>query len=83
VADAATDATDAAQIDKIVVADDANGAVLYSLMKYSAIFAEVKDNFGVTAPNNQLGQRSSCSLRSKSRYQLDNQLEIIVEKGLV
>ena len=28
-------------------------------------------------------RRSSCSLRSKSRYQLDAKLEIVVEKGLV
>ena len=65
------------------VADDADGAVLYSLTKYSAIFAEVKGYFGVTAPDNQLGRRSSCSLRRKSRYQLDHQLEIVVEKGLI
>jgi hypothetical protein len=57
--------------------------VLYSLTKYSAIFAEVKGYFGITAPDNQLGQRISCSLRSKNRYQLDNQLEVVVEKGLV
>jgi hypothetical protein len=67
-----------------IVADDANGAVHYSLTKYSAIIAEVKGCFGITAPNNQLGRRSSCSLRSKNRYQLDdNQLEVIIEKGLV
>ena len=66
-----------------IVADDADGAVLYSPMKYSAIFAEVKGYFGITAPDNQLGRRSSCSLRSKNRYQLDNQLEVVVEKGLV
>jgi hypothetical protein len=28
----------------------------------------VKGYFGITAPNNQLGRRSSCSLRSKNRY---------------
>jgi len=28
--------------------------VLYSLTKYSAIFAEVKGYFGITAPDNQL-----------------------------
>ena len=50
-----------------IVADDADGAVLYSFTKYYAIFAEeVKGYFGVTAPDNQLGQRSSCSLRSKN-----------------
>jgi hypothetical protein len=77
VVDAANEANEA------FVADDADGAVLYSLTKYSAIFAEVKGYFGITAPDNQLGQRSSCSLRSKNRYQLDNQLEVVVEKGLV
>ena len=66
-----------------IVADDANGAVLYSLTKYSAIFVEVKGYFGINAPDNQLGRRSSCSLRSKNRYQLDNQLEVVIEKGLV
>ena len=49
---------------------------LYSLTKYSAIFAEVKGYFGITAPDNQLGRRSLCSLRIKSRYQLNNQLKI-------
>ena len=77
VVDAANEANEA------FVVDNANGAVLYSLTKYSAIFAEVKGYFGITASDNQLGQRSSCSLRSKNRYQLDNQLEVIVEKGLV
>jgi len=43
----------------------------------------VKGYFGITAPDNQLGRRSSCSLRSKNWYQLDNQLEVVVEKGLV
>ena len=66
-----------------IAADDANGAVLYSLTKYSAIIAEVKGYFGITAPDNQLGRRSSCSLRSKNQYQLDNQLEVVIEKGLV
>jgi hypothetical protein len=69
--------------DKAIVADDANGAVLHSLTKYSAIFAEVKGYFGIIAPFNQLGQKSLCSLRSKSWYQLDNQLEIVIEKELV
>ena len=77
VVDAANEANEA------FVVDNANGAVLYSLTKYSAIFAEVKGYFGISAPSNQLGQRSSCSLRSKNRYQLDNQLEVVVEKGLV
>ena len=45
------------------VVDDANGAGLYSLTKYYAIFAEVKEYFGITAPDNQLGKRSLCSLR--------------------
>ena len=56
---------------------------LYSLTQYSAIFAEVKGYFGITAPDNQLGRRSLCSLKSKNRYQLDNQLEVVVEKGLI
>jgi hypothetical protein len=56
--------------------------VLYSLTKYSAIFAEVKGYFRITAPDNQHGQRSSCSLRSKNWYQLDNQLEVVVKKRL-
>ena len=67
-----------------IVADDVDGAaVLYSLAKYAAIVAEVKGYFGITAPDNQLGRRSSCSLRSKNRYQLGNQLEVVVEKGLI
>jgi polyferredoxin len=37
--------------------------VLYSLTKYSAIFAEVKGYFGITAPDNQHGQKNSYSLR--------------------
>ncbi len=88
-ADEATDATEADwankadMVDDAIIADDADGAVLYSLTKYSAIFAEVKGYFGITALNNQLGRRSLCSLRSKTRYQLDNQLEVVVEKGLV
>ena len=91
-ADSADEAADAAEIteaDKAdvanyaIVADDVDGAVLYSLTKYSAIFAEVKGYFGITAPDNQLGRRSLCSLKSKNRYQLDNQLEVVVEKGLI
>ncbi len=79
-----TNATNEADLaNDSIIADDADGAVLYSLPKYSAIFAEVKGYFGITALNNQLGQRSSCSLRSKTWYQLDNQLEVVVEKGLV
>jgi hypothetical protein len=74
VVDAANEANEA------FVADDADGAVLYFLTKYSAIFAEVKGYFGITAPDNQLGRRSSCSLISKNWYQLDNQLEVVVEK---
>ena len=66
-----------------IVADAADGAVLYSLAKYSAIFAEVKGYSGITAPDNQLGRMSLCSLRSKNRYQLDNQMEVVIEKGLV
>ena len=67
----------------VIVADNANGAVLFSPSKYSAIFAEVKGYFEITAPDNQLGRRSLCSLRSKNQYQLDNQLDVVVEKGLV
>ena len=37
---------------------------LYSLTKYSAIFAEVKGYFRTTAPDNQLGPMSSFSLKS-------------------
>ncbi len=87
--DAANEAIEAIVVDatseanEAFVADDADGAVFYSLTKYSAVFAEVKGYFGITAPDNQLGRRSSCSLRIKSRYQLDNQLEVVVEKGLV
>jgi hypothetical protein len=87
--DAANEAIEAIVVDATneangaFVADDADGAVLYSLTKYSAIFAEVKGYFGITAPGNQLGQRSSCSLRIKSWYQLDNKLEVVVEKRLV
>jgi hypothetical protein len=87
--DAANQAIEAIVVDaankdnEAFVADDANDAVLYSLTKYSAFFAEVKGYFGITKPNNQLGRRSLCSLRIKSRYQLDNQLEVVVEKGLV
>jgi len=77
VVDAANEANEA------FVADNADGAVLYSLTKYSAIFAEVKGYFEITTPNNKIGHRSSCSLRSKNRYQLDNQLEVVIEKELV
>ena len=89
-ADEAADATETSKANKAdvanyaIVADNVDGAaVLYSLTKYSAIFAEVKGYFGITASDNQLGQRGSCSLRSKNRYQLDYQLEVVVEKGLV
>ena len=78
-ADKAADAAETTEADEAdvanyaIVADDADGAaVLYSLTKYSAIFAEVKGYFGITAPDNQLGRRSLCSLKSKIRYQLDN-----------
>jgi hypothetical protein len=54
-----------------IVADNANGAVLYSLTKYSAICAEVKGYFGITSPDNQLGRRSSFFLKS------NNQLECL------
>ena len=46
------------EANEAFVADDADGAVLYSLTKYSAVFAEVKGYFGITAPDNQLGQRT-------------------------
>ncbi len=46
--------------------DDAITITLYSLTKYSAIAAEVKEYFGISAPNNQHGQRSLCSLRSQN-----------------
>ena len=49
--------------NEAIVSDDADGAVLYSLTKYFAIFTEMKGYFGITAPDNQLGRRSSCSLR--------------------
>ncbi len=45
--------------------------ILYSLTKYSAIFAEVKGYFGITAPNNQLGPMSLFFLKS------NNQLECL------
>ena len=57
-----------------IVDDDVDGAaVRYSLTIYSAIFAEVKGYFGITAPDNQLGQRSSCSLRIWGGDVFDNQ----------
>jgi hypothetical protein len=37
--------------------------VFYSLTKYSATFAEVKEYFGITAPGNQHGRKNSYSLR--------------------
>ncbi len=45
--------------------------VLYSLTKYSAIFAEVKGYFGITAPDTQLGPMSLFFLKS------NNQLECL------
>ena len=45
--------------------------VLYSLTKNSAIFAEVKGYFGITAPDNQLGPMSWFFLKS------NNQLECL------
>ena len=44
-----------ADANKAIVSGDANGTVLYSLTKYSAIFTEVKGYCGITAPDNQLG----------------------------
>jgi hypothetical protein len=64
--DAANEAIVVDAANYAIVADDADGAVLYSFTKYYAIFAEVKGYFGVTAPDNQLERRSSCSLRSKN-----------------
>ena len=64
-ADEAADAAETTEADEAdvanyaIVADDFDGAVFYSLTKYSAIFAEVKGCFGIIAPNNQLGRRSS------------------------
>ena len=44
--------------------------ILYSLMKYSAVFAEVKGYFRIiTAPDNQLGPMSSFSLKSNNRLE--------------
>ncbi len=54
-ADEVDKANEANEAHETIVADDANGAVLYSLTKYSAIFAEVKGYFGITAPDNQHG----------------------------
>ncbi len=68
-----TEKAEADEANKTIVAGDANCAVLYSLTKFSAIFAEVKGYFGITAPDNQLGQRSSRSLRSWNK--IDNQLD--------
>ncbi len=48
-------------------------------MKYSAIFAEVKGYFGITAPDNQLGQRSSRSLRGWNK--IDSQLDKCPSNG--
>ncbi len=48
-----------------------NAVTFYFLTKYSAIFAEVKGYFGITTIDNQLGQRSLCSLKS------NNQLECL------
>jgi hypothetical protein len=46
---------------------------LYSLTKYSAIFAEVKGYFGIDGCNNQLaGKVWSCS--RSLRFRLNNQL---------
>ncbi len=44
--------------------DNTIAITLYSLTKYSAIAAKVKEYFGISAPNNQHGQRSLCSLRN-------------------
>ncbi len=59
--------------------DNAIANTLSSLTKYSTIAAEVKEYFGISAPNNQHGQKSLCSLRNRA----DNKLaEItIVEMG--
>jgi len=53
--DAAEGQVAANEANEAFVADDADGAVLYPLTKYSAIFAEVKEYFGITTPDNQLG----------------------------
>jgi hypothetical protein len=64
-ADEAADAAETTEADEAdvanyaIVADNVDGAaVLYSLTKHSAIFAEVKGYFGITAPDNQLGRRT-------------------------
>ena len=51
--------------------DNDTAIVLYSLTKYSAIFAEVKGYFGITEPDNQLGPMSWFFLKS------NNQLECL------
>ena len=47
----AAEGHDAAIYD--IVADNADGAVLYSLTKYSAIFADGNEYFGIDEHNNQ------------------------------
>jgi hypothetical protein len=49
--------------------DNDTAIILYSLTKYSAIFAEVKGYFGITAPDNQLGPMSWFFLKSYNQHE--------------
>jgi hypothetical protein len=51
--------------------------LLFTLTKFSSIFAEAKGYFRVTTPNNQHGQKSSCSLRMQDQSKINNQLEVV------
>ena len=59
----------------VVSVDCVEDGFLYSLTKYSAIFAEVKGYFGRTISNNQRKRWSLCSLRMQDQVKFNNQLE--------
>ncbi len=58
-------------IDVIVAANEADlmlldNGIAYSLTKYCAIFAKMKEYFGMMISSNQHGRWNLCSLRSQN-----------------
>ena len=56
--------------------DEGIVVILYSLTKYSAVFAKRKGYFGIMISNNQCRRWSSCSFRMRDHVKFNNQLEV-------
>jgi hypothetical protein len=59
----------------VISVDCVDDGFLYSLTKYSAMFAKMKGYFGRMISNNQRKRWSSCSLRMQNQVKFNNQLE--------